>query len=385
MPYKVISADGHIESHASLWTNHVAEKYQDRAPKFGKDKNGKEAWIVGDHSQPIGIGSHTGGLPYDQMLEKNMSYRDAKGNWRPGMGTGEERIRHLVSDGVDAEVLFPPVSGPRFLKVGILDKLGDKEAYKAVVSGYNNWLAKEFCAPAPDRLIGTMIVPETGVDDAVAEMERAAKLGIPAVCLNMFPNGGIDPKPEDDRFWAASLDLGMAIAPHQNFGRGQQDAGDGPSDMGSRSRVIGRPTKCMASLVGTGVFDRFPKLQVYYAEADMGWIPFHLESSDDWFLRFYHDRDIRLHKLPSQYWRDHFKACFLYNPSAIKMRYLMGLNMIMWGSDLPHATGSYPNTREVLDTLFRGVPADEKKQILVDNPAQYFHLDPDKELTPVEI
>jgi hypothetical protein len=35
----------------------------------------------------------------------------------------------------------------------------------------------------------------------------------------MWPNGSPDPSEEDDRYWAASLELGMKLAPHQNFGR----------------------------------------------------------------------------------------------------------------------------------------------------------------------
>lgn len=386
MPYKLISADGHVESHPSLWSHRVSAKYRDRAPQQGLDKKGQEAWVIGEHSMPIGINTTAGGLPYDQMVEKNAgNYKKPDGSYRPGLGDGVQRVRELAVDGVDAEVLFPPVFGPNFIK-HILDN-GDKEAYIAVVQGYNTWLGLDYCAVAPDRLIGTCIIPETGIDDAIAEMERCARIGLPAVCLNNFPNGGEDASPEDDRFWAASLDLNMKMAPHQNFGRGQKSPQDAPIkafDMGSRSRVIGRPTKTMGQLIATGVFDRFPKLQFYFAEADCGWISFHLESSDDWFLRYYHHRGIRLPKLPSQYWRDHARFCFAsYDPSAIQQRYLIGLDLIMWGSDLPHSTGSWPHSREVLDVLFREVPADERKQILVDNVCKYFDLDPDKELTPV--
>src|SRR5262249_22638602 len=164
-------------------------------------------------------------------------------------------------------------------------------------------LAEDFCSVAPDRLIGCGIVPETGVDDAVEEMQRCSRMGLPAICLNKWPNGSDDPSPDDDRFWAESLELGMKISPHQNFGRpagsslqpGQPDV----SAKGSRSRIIGRPTRTIGELIGTGVLDRFPSLSFYFAESDAGWIPYHVTSTDDWYLRWCHENKWRLPKLPS--------------------------------------------------------------------------------------
>src|SRR5690606_23887640 len=70
----------------------------------------------------------------------------------------------------------------------------------------------------PDRLVGCAVVPVSGIDDAVAELERVHALGLRAVAPHQFPNGGGAPAPEDDRFWARALDLGVALAPHQGFG-----------------------------------------------------------------------------------------------------------------------------------------------------------------------
>jgi predicted TIM-barrel fold metal-dependent hydrolase len=384
MAYKVISADGHVEAHPNLWHQRIPAKYLDRVPRYRKEPNGREVWVVGSHTTTIGVETTTSGLPYDKLTVEHTGYYTKDGGFRPGLGDGTQRARELAHDGVDCEVLYPPVFGPNFLKHMLTD--GDKDAYMAVVQGYNTWLQKDYVAAAPDRLIGTAILPETGVDDAVAEMKRCVEMGLTSMCLNSFPNGGDDPSPDDDKFWAASLDLNAKMTPHQNFGRGQQTTSPNKNpffDMGSRSRIIGRPTKTIGNLISTGVLDRFPKLKFYFAEADMGWIPFHLASSDDWFLRFYHERNTRLPRLPSQYWRDHMRFCFLYDPAALQQRYNIGLDLIMWGSDLPHSTGSWPHSREVLDVLFRDIPEEEKHQILVTNVCEYFDLDPEKELTPV--
>jgi uncharacterized protein len=384
--YTIISADGHVESHPELWTARIAEKYRDRGPRYGQTKDGADAWMMGDVVLPFSVETGTGGRPYDEMRKENISYKRADGTYGPGLGDGRQRLREQDEDGLSAEVLFPPVLGPNFIR-NLLDGDNDMEAYLAVIEGYNTWLAGDFCSVAPDRLIGMGIIPETGVDDAIAEMERCREMGLRGICLNKWPNGGDEPEPDDDRFWAASLDMDMKMAPHQNFGRsalGPPPPAGTPDNsmMGSRSRVTGRPTRTIGQLITTGVLDRFSELRFYFAEADAGWIPYHVASTDDWYLRWYHDRGVRLPKLPSDYWRDHFCFSFLNDPVALQMRYQIGLDLLMWGSDLPHSTGSFPHSREVIDAQFRDVPPDERDQILVWNVCDFFDLDREKELSP---
>ena len=59
---------------------------------------------------------------------------------------------------------------------------------RAGVRAYTEFLA-EYCAVAPDRLIGTMLLPYTGLDDIIAEMEHGRERGLRAVCLQNWPNG----------------------------------------------------------------------------------------------------------------------------------------------------------------------------------------------------
>ena len=111
---------------------------------------------------------------------------------------------------MDAEVLFAAmVAGPVFWR-----NIAHDEVYKAVIRGYNDWLGEEYCSVAPDRLIGMGVIPITNVDDAIAEMKHCKKLGLKGVLLGGLPNGKGYPTPEDDRFWAAALDLDMPITVH---------------------------------------------------------------------------------------------------------------------------------------------------------------------------
>jgi predicted TIM-barrel fold metal-dependent hydrolase len=59
----------------------------------------------------------------------------------------------------------------------------------------------------------------------------------------------------------------------------------------------------------------------------------------------------------------------------LRLRYDVGIDRIMWGSDFPHSAGDWPNSRRVIEEMFSGVPEDEKTKILVSNVVDYFHLD----------
>jgi hypothetical protein len=104
----------------------------------------------------------------------------------------------MDQDGVDAELLFPAVSGPRTLDVAAIPP----EAYVALAQGYNYWLSQEYTAEDRDRLLGLAILPDATIDDSVAELQRVASMpGIRGIVLHHWPNGSPVPVPdEDDRF-----------------------------------------------------------------------------------------------------------------------------------------------------------------------------------------
>ena len=57
------------------------------------------------------------------------------------------------------------------------------------------------------------------------------------------------------------------------------------------------------------------------------------------------------------------------------MRHAIGLDKIMWGSDYPHAEGTWPHTREKLSETFGGCPQDEVGQVVGENAARVYGFD----------
>src|SRR6185369_271370 len=183
--YRLISSDGHLEVLPERWTPRVPKQYQDRVPRTVRLPDGGDGLLIE-------------GLPVEDAA---------------GTGSPEQRVKEQDMDGLDAEVLFPAMlAGPVVWR-----NISHDEVYKAVIRAYNDWLAEEYCAVAPERLLGMGVIPQSNITDAVAELEHCAKLGLKGVLLGNLPSGKDYPTPEDDKFWAAALDTGMAVTVHVKF------------------------------------------------------------------------------------------------------------------------------------------------------------------------
>ncbi len=211
--YRYISADSHLEG-AGLdeWPLRMPEQYRDRAPRRIKMPNGGYGLIVeGQTGLTItnGLGVFAGNSPEEYRPEEPRHVTDA------GSGPPQQRLREQDVDGIDAEVLFTGVGGP-----ARWTGIKNDDVYGALVRAYNDWLAEDYCSVAPDRLLGIGVIPQRGIDGAVAEMEHCAKAGLKGVVLGAFPSGERRyPRPEDATFWAAARDLNMPVTIHTALSR----------------------------------------------------------------------------------------------------------------------------------------------------------------------
>ena len=105
------------------------------------------------------------------------SYFKDDGSRTDGAGDGAQRLREQDEDGIDAELLFVPVFASRFL-----EKIPDHDAYLAMVRPTTTG-SPTTASIAPDRLIGNALMPVSGIDDAVAELERVHGMGFKSVQL----------------------------------------------------------------------------------------------------------------------------------------------------------------------------------------------------------
>ena len=382
--YRYISADSHFESPPEQWIHRVPKQYRDRAPRRIKLANGHDGLLVEGSRLIYGGTSLYGGRAPENFDPTVMDFDET-----PGCGSAEQRLREQDADGIDAEVLFA------------LDvrnaAIRDKCALTAIIHGFNQYMAEEYCAVDRDRLIGAAVLPNVGAEEDIAEMESCKRLGFKVAWLRTYPSGKSYPTPEDDRFWAAALDLDIPLVVHTSF----------PAHVGSRETPLFKyprepegeqrpPTDFVqrlarqgpfhsgsvetSQLVIAGVFDRFPTLQIYWAENNVGWLPYFYEQMDHEYMvnRFWAERHLglaKLKRLPSEYLREHAYWGFFEDHVGVRLRHEVGVDRMMWSTDFPHVVTRWPQSLKILESQMRGVPEDERRKMVALNAVKFFRLD----------
>jgi predicted TIM-barrel fold metal-dependent hydrolase len=376
--YRIFSADSHLEISPERWTQRVPAKYRDRAPRLVKLANGGDGVIV--EGRPLYVvGLAIAGKPYERHELTGVRYDGSEGT-----GTPEQRLKEQDQDGVSGEILFTSASNLTFWR-----GIKNDDAYLSVVHAYNSFLAEEYCAANPGRLVAMGAIPTHSVEAALRELEYCAHAGLKGVMLNAFPSGKSRPSSDDDRFYKAAIDMNMPLTVHVGLQLPegplfQYDKNPGEVAFGGEpirvlTRFGGNSGLNAVQLLLSGVFDRLPRLKIYWAETQVGWLPYYYEQLDDVYGRSRHwmERYFGLKPLerePSRYLREHCYWGFIYDRIGLRLRYEIGIDRMMWGNDFPHSAGDWPNSRGVIEDTFHAVPEDERAKILAGNAAEFFHL-----------
>jgi predicted TIM-barrel fold metal-dependent hydrolase len=391
MHYKAISADGHVNEPPKLWEENLPAKFRERGPRVIETPKTKgHAWIMEGQTRPSVMGFSSmyfrSSKRFDraslvegfkQIKDRGVRYEDLF----PGSYDPAARVQEIIEDQVDAEVIY---NGVGTVWIGI--KLcPDKELALACYQVYNDWIA-DFQAYAPDRFVCNGTLPTTGLDDAIAELYRCAGLGLRTVQLESYPSGSFtDPSPEDDRFWAAAIELDMPINVHTQFffpagDLGSRITAEGVSGSRERAKRLGVDVQAgsfpviLWRMMQSGVFERFPKLKFVGSEVQAGWVPYYLERFDESVQR--NRREWAQPMLPSEYFRRNVSVVYVVDEIGARNRYDIGVGNMMWGPDFPHSSSAWPVDYELgLEVLQRaGCSDSEVERILWRNAADMYKL-----------
>jgi predicted TIM-barrel fold metal-dependent hydrolase len=351
-----LSADSHINEPPDLFVKRVPAHLRERAPHVINLDNGGEAWVFEDVPEPVPLGLTAVNFRAQKRFdrsnykEKFLEYRDGvqRGvrfeDILPGSWDAVARLGEQDEDHVQAEVLY---QGPT-VWAGVKAS-GDPELRLACFRAYNDWMA-EFSAVAPDRLVGVGLVPDTGIDDAVAELHRCVDLGLRSVALESYPNGSwTEITTDDDRFWAAAVERDTVVDLHATFSFPPNSTrlfAQGDSSLGALS-AVGAFEKVAERMIVTGVFDRHPTLRFVGAEVNCGWLPYWLEQFDVSYRRHGKQVGVSLDLLPSEYFRRNVYVTFIIDPVGVQARHLIGMANLMWCSDFPHSVSNWPIDVEI--------------------------------------
>jgi predicted TIM-barrel fold metal-dependent hydrolase len=374
--YPIIDADAHVQEPPDLWVSRAPAKLKDRVPQVQHTEQG-DFWQFdeGKPPEPVGL-TVAAGLSYLDFHPFGATYE----NIRPAMFQPGPRLDDMDIDGIYAQVLYPSVT----LK-GASTYTDDPELQRFCVRAYNEWLS-EFCAGSNGRLIPQAIIPTTGLDDAVAELEWAIKHDHRGAVISRMPGGSFDFTSDDDRFFQIASEARIPLVVHiGSFMRPRLMEGGGNFSFTDLSFLGGvGATKAgsytipvTTDLLFSGMFDRFPDIQLALVESNIGWIPTLLEQTDDMFLRyrFFTKAHEVMKGMPSDIFHKHFWATFMVDTVGIELRHRMNINHIMWSTDYPHTGSDWPNSRVTIERVFRGVPKVEVKKMLHDNVKSLYRLD----------
>lgn len=359
--YRLVDADTHVNEPPDLWTSRVPADLVDRVPRIERFERG-DAWVMEGVADPITFGNNAAaGIP---LAERNpwMRWEDI----RQGGYIPKVRLEEMDVDLVDAAVLYPT---PRISQLVIGTQ--DPELHLAMVRAYNDWLS-EYVEYDPSRLGGIMLVPNRGVEAAVAEIRRVVgRPGIVGCLIGCFPHGDLDISPDDDPVWEAVVAAGVPLHIHVGLTNSLPvdiyAAGRvGKIQVAADLRFLESPVN-MLQFISAEVFERFPELHVVMVEVDAGWVPYVKEQLDNRKLRRTAGSALRGGDLPSRVIEDHFSFTYVTDHYAIHNRQAIGVERLMWSSDYPHGGSDWPHSVRTIHADFFGVPNQERDLILAGN------------------
>src|SRR5581483_6699779 len=164
--YRLISADSHVNIPETAFGAYFPAALKERAPRVEHGPEKDTVVFEGRRSEIPLMAAVAGRRFEDYQPTATRLGEGAVGGYDP-----LERLKDMDLDGVDAEVLFGTVGG------GYLNQTDDSALKLALVQAYNDWLA-DFCATAPERLIGLAELPYWDLELTLAEAKRAQAKGL---------------------------------------------------------------------------------------------------------------------------------------------------------------------------------------------------------------
>jgi len=369
-----ISVDDHVQEQPDVWTERLSKaKWGNRIPHIEKQADGTENWVIDGRKLPLGGVASTGAVMRDRTEEPQCWQDVPKVAYDP-----TERLKAMDTDGVDYSVLYPTVAGVAGETFG---RLTDPDFELACVQAYNDWLIEEW-ANRSERFIPQCIVPIYPMEATVAEIKRSVKKGhrgviYPAVPMELRDVPHIN-EAVYDPLWATCQDLGVPICFHAGSSEALQVPpykGYSPALAGA-FQAITRPMSTVSVLVNlwiSRILLRFPDLKVIFGESGLGWGAYILEYTD---FQFKGDGLHRSYDLtPSEMFK---RQCYLvgwYDRASIRTRRYIGTENILWATNFPLATSTWPKSGDTISRCFRDVPDAERQKILWENAATLYRVE----------
>ena len=321
--------------------------------------------------------------PQGELLTEGRRYPESRG---PGAGCPQEHgltsvpganpftIEGMLADadrdGIDTLVFFPSfgLRGPT---------IENRAVARAFCEFYNEWCA-DWCRQGKGRFHGVAIAPVEWVDDAVAVVKQAKRLGlVGAMIPPALKTRNLD-HPDLEPLYRTAVDLDLPLGVHGAPGIHLPKIGVDRFTNYIQVHCISFPfdqMTAMTALVSGGVFDRHPKLRVGFMESGAGWVPYfvdrmheHWEKRGDWIPNGW-QHDPRYYVEAGNVW----VSCESEESTLPAVVQLLGPDFVMWASDYPHWDTGWPeSTRPLRERTDLDEPT--KRKLAGENARKFYRL-----------
>ena len=374
--HHVISVDDHVQETPDVWTSRLfQDAWGDRVPHISKQSGGVERWVIDGRVQEDRQLTWTGALASERFDEPQTWEQVPKAAYDPA-----ERLKAMDQDAVDVQVLFPSAAG---IGGQLFGAIKDPKLEQACVQAYNDWLIEVWAAASP-RFVPQCIVPISSVEAAKAEVERAVAKGHRRVVMPPFAwhiNEGA-PHLHDhawDPLWATVQDAGVPICFHSGtsdalmldlypkFNKAATRSFDSVRQPISSAQVI---LHFIISRIG----ERFPNLKVVFAASGIDWVSFQLELADhEWGNAMLAKEGMDLK--PTDIFHRQCYVTTWFEKAAFGIRGFLGIDNIMWQSEFPRETSTWPRSAEFIDRNLADLPAEERAKVVWRNAAKLYNIE----------
>lgn len=367
----LVSADSHVEEPSSLWRDGVPSRLRAALPA----ELGPDFHAASQFAQRIGVAdffearalsdgaTEAGAEDLDELREMTVDV--------------ERRYAIMRDDGLVAECIYP-TSG---LYVWNIE---DRALGEACCRVYNDWIHDRLeRRSARFRCAG--MIPTWDVAAAIAEVERVAKLGLAAAMLPLVGTPDYNHR-QWAPLWSVIEEAGLPVVMHQGSGHDMLFYRGPGASVSNLLATQSMAPRTVALLATSGVLAAHPGLHFIFVETNAGWLSW-LMNTVDYYQEAFQQYEgwvwPDLAAKPSEYIARQIHATFQDDPVALRNLPLTGVSPLLWGSDFPHAEGTFPHSRETLRRLLGDISLPDAEQIVGGTAVDLFSFDHSVLRTPV--
>ena len=372
--FKIFDSDTHVGPYMEVLAGYLTDAEKKQLPAWDEyrsvGKHGYQTYTKGQRRYRRKLGTAKpeetpGGYMAGFTGVKKEREVAVRGDHDPA-----ERIKDLDYEGVDANLTLPSGWFSTWTT-------GDDVALEAgMYAAYHRWM-EDYCGAYPQRLGGVILACGRDVAAGVAEIRRWGKSRWAWGVMAYAPYGMPLDHPDLDPLWAEAATHDLAVILHTftvmpPYAPGGQDNWDNLFLQRSASHPW-CGMRNMASLIGSGVMDRYPKLRIGTLEAGHGWLPFWMMRIDE------HAETIKaalpeLKHKPSEYVLSGRYFQSIEIPEGAKLTNavidLVGEDLLMYASDYPHGESHFPKSVETV--MGWDMPEARKRKLFWDNAVKLY-------------